>query len=147
MSENSNFSAFPHHYHPLTLKTSKPSKVFFLYLSLVVPYAISSLWDNLEPSYDLKRVFDACRPGAWGRAGISEKPVLVGVRASKTNLYTKIRDPIFYRIDRVILSRWLNALFYISRYMWNLQHCTWNLTQMNLTQYAVKLKHPAWKIK
>ena len=43
--------------------------------------------------------------------------VLVGGQALKTNLYTKIRDPICHRIARAVLSEWVsewvNALFYI----------------------------------
>ena len=115
------FCVFPS-YHPLKLKIQKMQKIIFWYSNLVSQCAILSSWDNLEPSYAQKRVFDICPPQG-GRGRNFTKPRLSGDQGLTTNLYTKIRNPIFHKSVRAVLSQWMSywviewedALFYMHK--------------------------------
>ena len=57
-------------------------------------------------------------PAEDGKGWNFAKSRLCGDQILKTNLYTKIRDPVFYRFLYAVLSLWVkDALFYMYKYV------------------------------
>ena len=123
---------FSFFYH-LNLKNTKSLKTIFLVFKSSYSRAFMPLWGNLKSSYARKRDFDVW--SAEGRRGwILPKLRLSGGQGFKTNLYTKIRESVFHKIARAVLSKLVEKFFYI---------CT-SLSQSSYIRVVKEYKHIYW---
>ena len=116
MFENPNFSEFNIFFPCRPLKSKIPNllKIFFKHLNLIIPYSISSSWDNLEPRYAWKHIFEVC-PQKEERCTFSQNPVSVGAGASKPKSVTQssIESPETCSVKR----EWVDHFFKLSPFI------------------------------
>ena len=85
-----------------------------------------SSWDNLDPSYVQKRVFNVCPPkGEGGR--ISQNPILVGIRDLKSICIPKFVNQSSIESSGLFwLSEWVRGSTHTYKW-WSMEEIRWKM--------------------